>query len=521
MLNSRSDDRNKGLVYPKCEKGMKANDPIFKDVLLVEDEAAHALVIERALRPVVGSIARSPTVTEGQERLLERSYDLIISDLNLPDLSSDRAVAALRLSAPKTPLLVLTSSSSLNDAVSAMRAGADDFMVKSFDASFSEVLNIVLSRLRGAREAEHERQQVTRDRDLLREAIENSNDGLAVVLRSGRVRYCNSGFDHFLKVFGIETFDIRDIPTAAVVRGDEILEKVKQNLGALAPGEVWTTELTQTCDLEGAYELSVSASQDSGAEQTLVLWVRDIREKKRRERFQREILSTTTHDLKGPLGAIAVSCDVLLDAPAKDERAHALVERIATSANSAINLIEQFLSMRRIEEGAFVMRPVATPIASLVRGVVESFALTAKTRGLSLVVKIEDEDTFGCVDALGFERVLTNLFSNAIKFSKSGGEIGVALKRNISGVSLIVRDYGTGMEPGDAKRLFQRYSRLSEHTAVSGSGLGLFIVKCIVSAHGGSIDVRSAVGKGSTFEVFFPDAPPRNDRGEVLCLDLG
>ncbi len=501
--------------------GMKEDSLVFKDVLLVEDEAPHALVIERALRTVVGSVTRASTALDGQKRLSERGFDLIISDLNLPDLSSDSAVAALRLQAPKTPILVLTSSSSLNDAVSAMRAGANDFMVKSFDASFSEVLNIVLSRLRASQEAENERQQATRDRDLLREAIENSNDGLAVVLRNGRVRYCNSGFDHFLKVFGVETFDIRDIPTAAVVRGEEIVEKVKQNLVALAPGEVWTTELAQTNDLEGAYELSVSASRESGADHTLVLWVRDIREKKRRERFQREILSTTTHDLKGPLGAIAVSCDVLLDAPGKDARAHALVERIATSANSAINLIEQFLSMRRIEEGAFVMRPVTTEVASLVRGVVESFALTAKTRGLRISEKIDDEDAIGCVDALGFERVLTNLFSNAIKFSKSGGEIEVALKRNISGISLIVRDYGAGMEPGDAKRLFQRYSRLSEHSSVSGSGLGLFIVKCIVSAHGGVIDVRSAVGKGTAFEVFFPDAPPRNDRGEVLCLDLG
>jgi signal transduction histidine kinase len=77
------------------------------------------------------------------------------------------------------------------------------------------------------------------------------------------------------------------------------------------------------------------------------------------------------------------------------------------------------------------------------------------------------------------------------------------------------------MEPGDAKRLFQRYSRLSAHAGVSGSGLGLFIVKCIVSAHGGSIDVTSAIGKGTTFEVFLPDRPPCNERGDVLCLDIG
>jgi signal transduction histidine kinase len=497
-----------------------ASETIFNDVLLVEDEAAHALLIERALRPLVGSLTKCSTVTEGKTRLANGRFDLIISDLNLPDLRSEAAVVALRECAPKVPLLVLTSSSSLRDGVAAMRSGASDFMVKSFDASFPDVLHLVLSRLRSAEEAERERTQAMRDRDLLREAIENSNDGLAVVQRDGRVRYSNSGFDQFLQAFRVELSNLCDIPEATVLRGEEVLAKLRQNLVSLAPGEIWTTELVQVGDDEGAFEVSVSASRDVVTEDSLVVWVRDIREKRRRERFQREILSTTTHDLKGPLGAIAVSCDVLLDSPAPDQRAHALLERIATSANSAMNLIEEFLSMRRIEEGAFVMHPVTTPLAEVVAQVADSFALTAKTRGMSVVCEVRDAQILGCVDALGFERVITNLVSNAIKFSSAGGRIEVGLERRTGGVALRVRDYGAGMEPGDAKRLFQAYARLSAHSAVSGSGLGLFIVKCIVSAHGGSIDVTSAVGKGTTFEVFLPDRPPCNERGEVLCLDL-
>jgi signal transduction histidine kinase len=197
-----------------------------------------------------------------------------------------------------------------------------------------------------------------------------------------------------------------------------------------------------------------------------------------------------------------------------------MLERISSSASSAIQLIEEFLSLRRIEEGAFVLRPTLTDVRPIISRLVENFQLSAKTRGVELVWDGGSGRVEGCVDALGFERVLSNLISNGIKFTPKGGSVFVGIKRGPAGVTLTVRDLGAGMEPSDAQRLFNRFGRLASHAQVSGTGLGLFIVKCIVSAHGGSIDVTSALGKGTTFDVYFPDRPPLNDRGEVLCLDF-
>jgi two-component system sensor histidine kinase SenX3 len=300
---------------------------------------------------------------------------------------------------------------------------------------------------------------------------------------------------------------------------------------------VWTTEFVKNGDEEGAFELSVSACRESlvdgrlDSSQRLVLWMRDIGDKRRRDRFQREIISTTTHDLKGSLGAIAVSCDVLLesssliersiDSEVSQKRMHALLERVASSANSAINLVEEFLSMRRIEEGALVMHPTVTSVSSVITKVIDSFVLTAKTRGISIdFISGHQAEILGCVDSLSFERVVSNLISNAIKFSAGGKRVELSLQRQDGGIILRVRDFGVGMESGDAKRLFNRYARLAAHKDVAGSGLGLFIVKCIVNAHGGNIDVTSAVGQGTTFEIFFPDTPPCNDQGELVCVDL-
>lgn len=499
---------------------MEHDENLFSSALLIEDEAAHALLIERGLRGIVARVERVATVGQARERLATESYELVISDLNLPDARGDEAVQAIRHLTKNSPIVVLTSSSALGDAVAAMRAGARDFLVKNFDSSFRDVVRLALSRLRGVLEAERERAEATRDRDLLQEAIENSNDGLAVISLDGSVRHCNTGFSSFLEGLGVQSRNVFEIPVDSVERGDELMQKLRERVENLEPGAVWTTEFTKLGDDEGAFDVSVAATRDQAADRGIVLWVRDIRDRKRRERLQREILSATTHDLKGPLGAISISCDVLLDKPNPDERTHALLERISTSASAAINLIEEFLSMRRIEEGAFVMHPIRAEVDAIVTRVVESFALTAKTRGIELLSDVVESELLGCVDPLGFERVLSNLVTNGIKFTPKGGRVLVTLRRGGGGVVLGVRDTGTGMEPSEVQRLFNRYARLTSHSRVAGSGLGLFIVKCIVNAHGGTIDVTSTPGKGTAFEVFFPDVPPCNERGELLCLDF-
>lgn len=500
--------------------------PLFATVLLVEDDPAHAMLIQRALRSVVEHITVCTTVAAARQHLQEHPPELIISDLNLPDQQRDGVVEAFRSVASEVPLVVLTSLATVAAGVSAMRAGASDFLVKSFDATFRDVLHLALNRIRVALDRQREQQQVVRDRDLLREAVENSTDGLAVVHRDGTVRYCNAGFEEFLGSFqgaaqsGHER-TLFQIAPHTIERGEELLARLRERCEHLPQGAVWATEVVGKED--HAFDLSVAAARRAGEpheESLLVVWVRDIRERKRRERSERDVVSTTTHDLKGPLGAISLSCGVLLDRSRVDQESYAMVERIAASAASAMHLIEEFLSVRQLEDQGVVMRPYPHELARGLGRVLETYALAARTRGVEL--RCEEPAAWaelrGCVDPLGFERVLHNLVSNALKFTPSGGSVTVAARHVEGGVVLAVRDSGSGMEPVEAQGLFSRYTRLPRHTTVAGTGLGLFIVKCIVSAHGGSIDVTSAPGQGSTFEVFFPDTPPCNDRGEVICI---
>lgn len=488
---------------------------IFKRVLLIEDDDSHALLIKRALADLVAYVQISNSLHAAVSLLEQDQYDLVISDLNLPDASRDDAVLALRKDCVDVPLLVLTSSSLVGDGVAAMRAGADDFLVKNFDSTFKDVLQVVLQRLRNVVDARVERQRLERDRAVLREAIENSNDGLAVVSRDGRIGHRNAAFDSFLLAIDSHR------ETLIMQGGSEhnsnktVLEKLQKRLLSLPPGGVWTTEFSVKTAIEQYYELSISMSDQTSGVDTAVVWVRDVSEKKERDRFQRELLSTTTHDLKGPLGTISLSCEVLQ----KKGNDEPLVDGIASSARSALQLIDEFLSARSIEDGAYVLRPAMEPFAPTIHRVLDSLRIAAEQQKITFDFSGEGKEISGCFDSLAFERVLTNLVSNAIKFSPKEGRVVVSCWRTNSGAVCAVKDQGSGIDASDIHRLFERYGRLEKHAHITGTGLGLFIVRCIMNAHGGSIEVTSEQGKGTTFEVFFPDEPPRDARGEILCVD--
>jgi two-component system phosphate regulon sensor histidine kinase PhoR len=499
---------------------MMQNESLFRKILLIEDEAAHALLIERSLKGVGDEVVRAANWTEMGEKLAAGSFDLIISDLHIPGAPGEGPLSAIRNKVPNVPVVVLTSSSSVSDGVAAMRLGAQDFIVKNFDSSFKDVLHLSLHRIAVARALEIEKVKLARDRDILQRAVENSDDGFALVTEAGDIRYCNSAFKKFLQECEATSHTILAISSEAIVNGAAVQEALRQKLASLSEGAVWTSEVISAGSRDFAYDLSLSGVPAGDGSVALAMWVRDIRERKRREKFQKEILSTTTHDLKGPLGAISISCEVLLDKEMEDKRTRQVLERISSSANSAIQLIEEFLSVRRIEEGTFILRPHRQALLPIIARCVETFTLPYETRGITIKVDCHETDLEASVDALAVERVLSNLLSNGMKFTQRGGTVTITAHSSLGGVHLSVRDTGAGMEPSEAQTLFQRYSRLEKHANVAGTGLGLFIVKSVVSAHGGSIEVTSALGEGTTFDLYFPDEPPVNARGEVMCLNF-
>lgn len=503
-----------------------ATTTLFDKVLLLEDDESHAFLIRRALKDLVNDVQHCFSFQDAIEQVRIAKYDLIVTDLQIPDVTGLQHVASLHQAGRGTPILVLTSSTNLRDAVEAMQKGAKDFIVKNFDQHFSEVLHLSLSRVFAQIQLEAEKKRYQRETELLKVSIENSNDVMAVIDHEASIIYHNKAFKTFASnTLRSNSHELPGIITS--ILSEEVALALKKTMETLLVGGAWHREFTLDGNSQSAFEMSLSRL-DAGSdgdhtannESFFVIWIRDISEQKRREKFQREILSTTTHDLKGPLGAILISCDLLSSLIKDNQRASEIVLRMDSSARGAVNLIDEFLSARRLQEGTFILKPNQYDIDQLCQEVLEDYRTIAASRKIELSFEPSSSEASAKVDRLALTRILGNLLSNALKFTPKGGQVWLRCQKAGAEIRLIVEDTGSGLEASEINRIFERFSRLDKHREISGSGIGLFVVKCLVAAHGGKIEVTSTAGKGTSFVITLPIEPPVNERGDLIALDF-
>lgn len=211
------------------------------------------------------------------------------------------------------------------------------------------------------------------------------------------------------------------------------------------------------------------------------------------------------HDLRNPLSALKMAAALVRqdDTIPPEPQVRRALDVINRQIKRMDRMVGDFLDMASIEAGRLELRAEEQDARDLVRRVVELFESTSAKHDLNVCMP-ESAVPLRC-DPLRIEQVVTNLISNAIKYSPEGGAVDVSLRRVGQETIIEVHDHGLGISQDDQRRLFEPFRRLGlSREAIPGVGLGLFIVRRIVEAHGGRIDVESAVGQGSTFRVILP-----------------
>jgi len=332
------------------------------------------------------------------------------------------------------------------------------------------------------------------DADLLTAALTDTADGVALLDQSGRIRFANAA-----------------LAAAWCASPDALVGRPAAEFVAAGAGSTalvatvrgrtrWRGEVHGIPPYTGAvWDVTVGPTRDGA-----VAVFRDCAERHAVEELRADFLSMITHDIKAPLTVILGYTEMLTDADGRPgEIPVDILGHIRESGEKIHALVSNFLDMSRIEAGRLVLDRRPVDLSGVVAQAIDQHAWSARRRGVTLSVDGIPLPTV-VADEAQMERVIVNLIGNAIKYTAQGGSVRVTTGRANGSVAVAVRDTGRGIPPDELPHLFEKYRRVREKHRTEGTGLGLFIAKTIVEAHGGTIRVKSAPGAGSTFTLLLP-----------------
>jgi len=322
---------------------------------------------------------------------------------------------------------------------------------------------------------------------------------------------------HAGQVVGVSVFDLyRSEPTIlAHVRralaGEDFLA-----VEALTGGRVFETHWTPLRDADGHLAGTLGLAVDVTQREREARWRTRLLEEAEEARLEAEqavrvrdeFLSIASHELKTPLTSLHLRIGTLLKRAREAQRQEdaGRLEKAQRQVMKLARLMEELLDVSWVTSGRPRLALGDVDLMQLVREVLERFQDEAQRTGTHLELRGE-EPVVGRWDRARLEQVVTNLVSNALKYG-AGAPLEVSVRSSGSLALLEVTDHGIGIAPENLERIFGKFERAVSVRQYGGFGLGLYIVRQLVEALGGAVDVASTVGKGSTFRIVLPLAGP-------------
>jgi two-component system, OmpR family, sensor histidine kinase SenX3 len=232
----------------------------------------------------------------------------------------------------------------------------------------------------------------------------------------------------------------------------------------------------------------------------------DQTESRRVDEVKRDFVANTSHELKTPVGALALLAETIEDAADDAEAVRRFAGKMRQEAQRLTNLVQDLITLSRIQAVEPVPDPRPVELDMVVAEALDRCRMKANARGITLAsAGLRGLSVLGDEDLL--VTALRNLLENAVAYSPERTRVIVSLKKAIDGnAELSVADQGIGIPERDLERIFERFYRVdpARSRATGGTGLGLAIVKHVMAAHNGRVTVRSVEGAGSTFTLFIP-----------------
>ncbi|TFW11501.1 PAS domain S-box protein [Massilia arenosa] len=338
--------------------------------------------------------------------------------------------------------------------------------------------------------------------------IETAQDAYMATGLDGCVLEWNAAAE---RMFGWKRDEVIGKPLAPFIVPERFRARFDESLVELRGASVQAARVERVVmNREGEeypVEATVSVVQ-SGGRTFFSAFVHDIRERKKVERMKNEFISTVSHELRTPLTSIRASLSLLASGMAGElpPDTKRLIEISNGSCERLVRLVNDVLDIEKIESGGVQLAISEQPLAPALQHALD--ALTGYAGQYQVALQLEcPADLSARFDRDALQQVVTNLVSNAVKFSPSGGTVEVSAARVSGYTRIAVRDHGGGIPASFRDRVFQKFAQAdgSDSRKRGGTGLGLAICRSLVELHGGRIRFETETGQGTTFYVELPE----------------
>jgi signal transduction histidine kinase len=539
-FNSRSCSSSTGVGPLKSER-----------ILIADDEGDVLELCQRILSKEGYRVSIVNSGLAAIDKVASEHFDLVLTDIKMPGLNGLETSRAIKKVKPHVICMVMTGFATKETAIEALKLGVDEFVVKPFSP---EELNLAVA---SVLEKERLRQENSRLRaliplfelnklfmgrltlpSLLPEVLaiaqrEVKADYAAVHLLSAGGEFSSNTkhnldpiiveeFEQFSRAYIDQVVDNHHLLTPGLQSTDQ-LEPIRSD----SPGwSVIASPLLSQQTLMGVLMLAkhqerftasdrdfvtVLSSQVAIAVENARLFaeVRQAYENLQAlDHLKSEFINIAAHELRTPLAILIGYANILEDTATGED--HSYLTIIVRNALRLKALIDDMLNMRFIETGKVQFEPKVVSLNQVVASVLNDLQLLAQERLLSVTSTVADDLPTFLASPQNLERILSNLISNAIKFTPEGGKITVDAGVVGDMIHVSVQDTGLGIPAEKLEKIFERFYQVEDSLTRGheGLGLGLSIAKGLVELGGGQIWVKSRVGRGSTFTLSIPLDPP-------------
>jgi len=480
------------------------HDRITPHILVVDDEQRIRDACRMVLRSMGFTVETASDGSKGLDLIEEKHFDILLLDLMMPNMSGFDVLSRVRDIDPDTVVIVITGYATLEHSIEAMKKGAFDFIPKPFTPD--QLRAVVTKSLRYTLAL----QDIVTSKSRMRVMVNRLMDGVMTTDSDKRIVLANPAFRHMI---GFKGSTMVGSLVSEAISDHNLLQAIDQAL-ATPPGSF--TEIAQELVVPGPGTseekiFSVRCSPFRGRTDHnigTITVLHDITAVKKMDQMKSDFVSMVSHEIRSPINSLLMQLKIILDGIAGETtpKQREILERASEKMLNLNNLVTELLDLSRIESGLVAHEKELVDVERLLMEQ-QSFHLPyAQKKNMQINLHIEPDLPKLLANPRHMDEVLSNLITNAIKYSPDGGDIRIVAKVKNEFLNIEVADSGFGIAEEDLDKIFTRFYRVKDANTrtIHGTGLGLAIVKSIIDSLHGSITVESAPGQGTEFSILLP-----------------